>query len=359
MSSQDFTVRNTGGESTGPLRIAVSGTGFSQALCSGERLAPEASCTFTVNFSALSLGTVDGLLSVSASPGGSVGVTLSATGAAPATLSFVPDLSFGSRVDGGTSTQEISVTNLGGAPSGPLAVTLGGADAGQFSESNNCGFLAGGTSCTIDVTFAPTSPGSDTADVEISANPGSSGSVVLLGTGVAPFAVTVTTTMGSEASHTFFPGAHQVSVTLVGGTASTTDLLPGQPQTVYPNGACPGVPPAGHCTTSLAYNTGTAPGSSCSSYHATYTFTYSVTVSGAGVPTSTHKVLEPINVQWLCGYGLEQISIQQGNTLTFQAHGVPVTITPDVPYLTEWDLQTNPDQAGFTGSMIGLQVEVP
>jgi Ca2+-binding RTX toxin-like protein len=98
-------------------------------------------------------------------------------------------LPFGSQTVNTTSAAvSVTVTNTG---TGELTVdgaTLSGTDAAMFGRSNGCtGALAPNTSCTVDVTFTPTSTGGKTASLSIAHNAaGSPSTVALTGSGVAP-----------------------------------------------------------------------------------------------------------------------------------------------------------------------------
>jgi len=63
----------------------------------------------------------------------------------------------------------------------------------QFTESDNCGSsLAGGASCTINVSFAPTAGGAVSGTLTLTNNAANSPqSVALSGTGVTPAAVSL------------------------------------------------------------------------------------------------------------------------------------------------------------------------
>jgi hypothetical protein len=80
--------------------------------------------------------------------------------------------------------QRLTVTNSGAAPLSIAAIVT----TGEFAESNNCpvsvGTLAVGRSCTVKVTFAPTTTGLRRGTVTITDSaPGSPHSVILSGIG--------------------------------------------------------------------------------------------------------------------------------------------------------------------------------
>jgi len=83
---------------------------------------------------------------------------------------FAPgNLSFGATVVGTSgSPLTTTLTNVGAGPLVITGVSVGGANAGDFSQTNNCpSSLAQGASCAINVTFAPTATGTRTAVIRV------------------------------------------------------------------------------------------------------------------------------------------------------------------------------------------------
>jgi hypothetical protein len=87
----------------------------------------------------------------------------------------------------GTSSASVPVklTNQGTVPLSITQLSITGANATDFSQTNNCGTgVPAGATCTISVTFTPTTTGVRTAAVSISDNGGASPQTVsLTGTG--------------------------------------------------------------------------------------------------------------------------------------------------------------------------------
>jgi hypothetical protein len=162
----------------------------------------------------------------------------------PATLSFTV------QTVGTTSTaQTITVTSNGDSP-----LTISGvAINGEFAKTDNCsgGTLAVGATCTIDVTFSPTTPGPKSGTVTITDNAlGSPHTVPLSGgiSGVAgDFSISVDPTTnavvaGSTASYllTVTPAAGfnaKVNLTCTGAPSNATCSV--TPTSVTLNGANP------------------------------------------------------------------------------------------------------------------------
>lgn len=88
----------------------------------------------------------------------------------------------------GTSSppQPVTLTNNGSGVLVISSITLGGADPGDFSETNNCGtMLLEGASCTINLTFTPLQKGARSGTLLLNDNgSGSPQTVTLQGKGV-------------------------------------------------------------------------------------------------------------------------------------------------------------------------------
>jgi len=100
----------------------------------------------------------------------------------------VTALMFANQVAGTSSpSQAVTFTNIGDSPMTISSITVAGADALDFSQTNNCGTgLAAGASCTISVVFTPAQTGPLTATVTITDNgAGYPESITMSGTGVA------------------------------------------------------------------------------------------------------------------------------------------------------------------------------
>jgi glutamine cyclotransferase len=109
-------------------------------------------------------------------------VSLSITGSTPAVSLSPSSLSFGNQVVGTTSVvRTITLTNSGNGPLSIGSVTVTGANAGDFTQTNNCGSsVAPGASGAINVTFRPTSTGQRRAAISISDNAAGSPHVIPL-----------------------------------------------------------------------------------------------------------------------------------------------------------------------------------
>jgi hypothetical protein len=148
---------NTGATALSFNSINVSG-GFKETNTCGDSLAAGASCSISTTFSPTSSGPYSGLIklvdSASSKP-----QYVEVFGSATA-LNLIPaSINFGDQKVGTKSSQQkITITNESSSTVTFKAngVGIGGADAQDFSETENCGTQLGpGASCSMMVTFAP------------------------------------------------------------------------------------------------------------------------------------------------------------------------------------------------------------
>ena len=149
--------------------------------------------------------------------------------------SFNPtSVNFGSQTVSATSpAQAIVLANTGSVPVSISGITVSGANAGDFGESSNCGAtVASGVSCTIAVSFTPSTTASESATVLISDNAtGSPHSIALSGTGAS--ASSGNGPAITPAAPTTTAGA---PLTLTANKSVTWSLAPGSAGTISANG---------------------------------------------------------------------------------------------------------------------------
>lgn len=104
-----------------------------------------------------------------------------------------------------SAPQNITVSNTGTTDLSTGSVAISGANSGDFSiQSNNCGTVAAGASCTISVAFTPTATGARSASLTISDNsPTSPHTVVLTGSGVVGTSVSLPSASISSGTYTY------------------------------------------------------------------------------------------------------------------------------------------------------------
>jgi Abnormal spindle-like microcephaly-assoc'd, ASPM-SPD-2-Hydin len=301
-----FTLTNNTSSAIAVSQIAVSNANFTETNNCGPSLAGNGSCTISVTFTPQSIGSQTATLTVtddaSNSPQASM---LSGTGlAAPSSsgsLKTVPDTyTFPNQTTGTTSNAEIlTVTN-----SLTTSLTISSIKiAAPFSETNNCGTLAGGASCTVSVTYSPTVAGYTSADLTFTYNAagspqtvfiaGNSGAAVTVKPGSLGFSPQILNTASSPQTITITNNqSTAVTITSITTTSSATPSPFSLSNTCIPSGQTSGTVAANsNCTISVTFEptkTGSYSGSATISYNApggpqTVTYTGSGITGGQGV----------------------------------------------------------------------------
>jgi phospholipase C len=235
-------------ESSGSLTISkVTTVGdFSQTNNCGSSVAAGGKCTFTVNFSPTASGPrVGNLVIFDNDPGSPHQVRLSSVGTG-ITLSATT-LTFANQLVGSTSaSQTITVTNTSAARMAFASITAGEG----FSENDTClaGVPAKGT-CTVTVSFKPTTAGANSGTITLSDNDLTSPQTVSASGNGSDFSLGATS--GGSTSATITAGqsaTYNLQVNPLDGFTGTVTL------------ACSGVLPQGSCTaTPSLTESGTSP----------------------------------------------------------------------------------------------------
>jgi hypothetical protein len=187
-ASLPVTVLNAATASATIDSIAASGA-FAQTNNCGTSLGSDGSCTVDVTFTPAASGVSTGTLTIPSDEPGSpetvtlVGVSGSPTNSSGSLTVSPSSLSFGDLNVGSTSSaQTVTVTNPGSSSQTISSVSV----SGQYTQTSNCGSsLAAGASCTAQVTFAPTSGGTQSGALTIdNSSPTPSLTVSLSGVGV-------------------------------------------------------------------------------------------------------------------------------------------------------------------------------
>ena len=216
-TDKSLTITNTGGYVASSLVInglaapytfkdgTFPGTGGS---C-GASLNAGTSCTVVVTWAPTATGAQSDSLDVAYNDGvttQSISRPMTGTGAAPAsiTISESGTYDYGSKATGSTTDKSFTITNTGGVPAtsmsgGGLAAPFGfkgGSYPGTAGGGDCTSTLAAGASCTVVVTYAPTTVAvhSDALDVTFHNGVvgGQTSSRGVTGTGVAPALLTIT-----------------------------------------------------------------------------------------------------------------------------------------------------------------------
>src|SRR5438034_958941 len=158
-AQQTATLTNRG---DGPLTIArILATGdFSAIPHCPPVLLPGLSCSIGVTFTPQAAGARNGSLVVTndanALPGSQEIMRLTGTGYRPEATLSATVLTPAANLGGSSVPQRVAVTNTGASPLTIRAIAIGGAAAGDFSQTNTCvRTIQPGASCAITVNFTP------------------------------------------------------------------------------------------------------------------------------------------------------------------------------------------------------------
>lgn len=179
---------NAGGSAVTISQISASGTGFSfSGITLPLTLAANQSVTFNASFAPQTAGSVTGSLVVSSNGSNpNFSVTTTGTGTSPGQLAVSPStVNFGSVTVGTNQNQTATLT----ATNSSVTVSSLGVSGSQFSVSGLTLPLtiAAGSSVAFELTFAPQTSGSASANVSFASNAANSPAVeVVSGSGVMP-----------------------------------------------------------------------------------------------------------------------------------------------------------------------------
>ena len=192
---QAVTLTNTGtaGLPIGSITFTgINASQYTQTNTCGASVALGATCAINVVFAPTFSGGPSAYLSVNGGPGVINTVKVSGSGDEPFTVAPAT-VNFGGVPVNSTSTAlTAKITNTGTASMPFISIAISGANAAEFTQTNNCGTaLAGGASCTVSILFAPLATGAQTATLTVDV-PGVIHTSTLNGTGTAgavPFTV--------------------------------------------------------------------------------------------------------------------------------------------------------------------------
>ncbi|HKW63310.1 MAG TPA: choice-of-anchor D domain-containing protein [Candidatus Acidoferrum sp.] len=264
-AAQNVTLTNSG-NATLTLGIAITGANsgdFSQTNTCGASITAGANCSISATFKPTATGNRTASVTITDNASGSPhNVPLGGTGTAPAVMLSTGSLNFsGQLVTTSSAAQSVMLTNSGTATLNIMSIGVGGANSGDFSQTNTCGaMVAAAGNCSISVTFKPTATGNRTASVAITHDAtGSPQTVTLTGTGT-DFSIDAAT--GGSTTATVVAGqtaTYKLQVTPVSGFSGTVSLT------------CSGAPSEATCLVSPA--SATPSGGIAAAFTATVTTT--------------------------------------------------------------------------------------
>jgi trimeric autotransporter adhesin len=168
----------------------------------GNTLAPATSCTEQITFTPTQTGTRTGTVAIATSLSSlAINVPLTGTGIQSHLVITPSALNFGSIAVGASANQTLTLTNTGTAPVTALAFNL----TGDYAITVPCTFttLAPNTSCTITITFTPTTLGQRNSALTITSSDANSPTLIpLTGAGVPNGSFLLTVNGGPTATAT-------------------------------------------------------------------------------------------------------------------------------------------------------------
>jgi hypothetical protein len=155
----------------GPSTVTITGDSITPGTANsatyqaishcGSPLKPGKSCTFSVTFLANLEGTLTATMYIMDNGLGTPQqVDLTGNVIDPVAQFNPTSLSFGSVVVHNSKTLAVQLTNSGQTPLDISNISIGGTDAADYSQTNNCpAILSAAMNCTISVTFDPAAKG--------------------------------------------------------------------------------------------------------------------------------------------------------------------------------------------------------
>jgi hypothetical protein len=267
-AAQTLTVTNIGTDTLNIGAITKAGANPGDYLvgpetCSGAALAVNGTCTIDVRFKPTIDGSRSAQLSIASdAPISPKLVNLTGTATAPTVDLFPSSLEFGDGIVGGASdTQNVIVTNSGGAPLTVSGVVFSNREFRQQTSTCTAAPVAPGGSCTIGVRFHPSARGDRTGTMTLTDNAPGTHTVSMHGFGIAPQLV-VTPTSLNFGSVSWLGGGvtRSLNVTNIGDAPLTITTTPLSASSVYsvPSNSCAGavVPVNGTCVIDVRYTSG-------------------------------------------------------------------------------------------------------
>jgi hypothetical protein len=359
-AAQTLKLGDAGSAALSISNISVTGDFAASSQC-GSSVAPGMQCNISVTFTPASTGTRTGTLVITDNAAGSPHtVKLSGYATSGAASLSASSLDFGQVGIGTSSTQSVTLTN---PAQSPLDITSIQASGGDYTQNNNCGTVVNpGASCTIAITFSPSSAGTSVGTVFITDTAADSPqSITLTGTGVLPF--TLAADPGS-ATVLVGTGRVQFTVTATSSVGYTGSIILGcanvapatcsfSPGTISPGQSS--TLTVGNLTavTSPTLNfvvTGTLPATTQFSTTSSTTSSTSTTSSGSTTATLTLSVQF---ADFTLAASPQSTSIQAGQTASYT-----LTVTPVNGFNVPVSLACSGAPAGAACSFSSSSVQV-
>ncbi len=324
---QTLVLSNTG-TATLAYGLALGGSDagdFAEShACSGT-LAAGGSCSIDVSFLPSAMGARGATIAFSSDDPAHplLVVALGGNGIAPVASLSTAALTFADQLLGTTSAPQTLVLSNSGTATMAYGLALGGANPGDFAETNACsGTLVAGGSCSIDVTFLPSAMAARGATLSISSDDPAHPLLVvtLTGNGIAPIAGLSTNAIAFADQLLGSTSAPQTLTLSNTGTAVMAYTL-----------ALSGANPADFAQSNLCGGS-IAAGSSCS-----IDLTFSPALMGARGATlevSSSDLAQPLLLVALTGGGIAPIAGLSTNALTFADQWLGTSSAPQTVTLS-------------------------
>ncbi len=234
--SAALTLSNTGGTDASGVYVGLTGSGYSLSssncgvLGTTVAVAAHSSCSLSLVFTPAAAGQASGSIASHYNDGvaaQSGSLSFSGIGLEPTTMAFSPtSFDFGNVTIGNSSAHLFTLLNH--KPAAATNVSLSIAGAGFSLASNNCGVsgsavsVAGGSSCTFSVVYAPGVSGAASGVISLSYTDGidaQTGSLAVTAVGLTP------------ASLAFAPGSKAFGDVTTGASSSESFTLTNSGQT--------------------------------------------------------------------------------------------------------------------------------
>lgn len=168
-TSPKVTLTNNQSIALSNISITITGSAaFTQVNTCGTSIPALGQCSITVTFAPTAAGAQTATVNINDSAGNSPQtISLKGTGLLPVTMN-PGSLSFGNQAVGTTSpAKTITVTNNQKVTLSFTSVTITGAASSNYAQTNNCSSVAAGATCTVNVTFTPSSKGPKSATLTL------------------------------------------------------------------------------------------------------------------------------------------------------------------------------------------------
>jgi len=174
-SEETITVENTGSSDLMISNINIAGSNASEFSQTSNctTIPAGSSCTVSVTFSpTLPFGKKSAVVSILSNDPKKPAANVKVLGNAPPPKNSVSPMSinFGDVKVGSTSAKTITVKNTGISDLVISNINITGTDASEFSLTNTCTTISKDDSCTVTMTFAPTSGGKKSAVMSVLSN---------------------------------------------------------------------------------------------------------------------------------------------------------------------------------------------